>query len=156
MPRKILFVAVCFAVFVAALFSQTTQNLKNQPPDGAGIGFQLTDGTVLYQGNGESDWWKLTPDDTGSYVNGTWAQDGELACRICAGCVCVRGARRRPLVITGGEYLNGNFTLTNLGAIYDPAENTWTNLACLRPVGNIIGDSPSVVLPNGITWWGTS
>ena len=52
------------------------------------------------------------------------------------------------LVITGGEYLNNNFALTNLGAIYDPKANTWTNLPA--PASwPYIGDSPSVVLPNG-------
>jgi hypothetical protein len=52
------------------------------------------------------------------------------------------------VVITGGEYNSGAFTLTNLGAIYDPKANTWTKL--LPPKGwTYIGDSPSVVLPNG-------
>ena len=34
----------------------------------------LTDGTVMVQNNQTSDWWKLTPDSSGSYVNGTWKQ----------------------------------------------------------------------------------
>lgn len=51
-------------------------------------------------------------------------------------------------VITGGEYLNGAFTLTNLGAIYDPKANTWTILPA--PASwKYIADSPSTVLPNG-------
>ncbi len=52
------------------------------------------------------------------------------------------------LVIVGGEYNNGAFTLTNLGAIYDPALNTWTSLAPPK-TWSYIGDSPAVVLPNG-------
>jgi len=52
------------------------------------------------------------------------------------------------VVITGGEYNNGQFTLTNLGAIYDPVANTWTPLAA-PPGWDFIGDSPSVVLPDG-------
>ena len=52
------------------------------------------------------------------------------------------------LLITGGEYNFLNFALTNLGAIYDPAKNTWTNL--LPPKKwSYIGDSPATVLPNG-------
>ena len=78
MPRKILFAAVVFLLSVTTLFSQSLQNLVHQPPDGAGIGFLLTDGTVLYQGGAESDWWKLTPDINGSYVNGTWARMANL------------------------------------------------------------------------------
>jgi hypothetical protein len=28
--------------------------------------------------NGCQDWWKLTPDNTGSYLNGTWTQLASL------------------------------------------------------------------------------
>ena len=52
------------------------------------------------------------------------------------------------VVITGGEYNNGQFALTNLGAVYDPIANTWTPLAA-PPGWDFIGDSPSVVLPDG-------
>ena len=63
------------ALLLAATASnaQTLTNLTHQPPDGAIITMQLTDGTVLAQGGGETDWWKLTPDITGSYKNGTWS-----------------------------------------------------------------------------------
>ena len=51
-------------------------------------------------------------------------------------------------MITGGEYNFGVFTLTNLGAVYDPTTDTWTTLA--PPAGwDFIGDSPALVLPNG-------
>jgi hypothetical protein len=52
--------------------AQSLTNLTHQPPDGAIISMQMTDGTVIVQGGGEQDWWKLTPDNTGSYKNGTW------------------------------------------------------------------------------------
>ena len=46
------------------------------------------------------------------------------------------------------EYNNGQFTLTNMGAIYDPVANAWTQVA--PPAGwGQIGDSPSVVLADG-------
>jgi hypothetical protein len=41
------------------------------------------------------------------------------------------------LVITGGEYNNDTFALTNLGAIYDPKANTWTALAPPNRTGPI-------------------
>lgn len=148
MPRKILLLAVVFVCAVANLFSQSIQNLVNQPPDGAGIGFLLTDGTVLYQGNGESDWWKLTPDISGSYVKGTWAQRGSLPAGYVPDAFASAVLADGRVVITGGEYLNGNFTLTNLGAVYDPAKNVWTNLPAPKQ-WPFIGDSPSAVLPNG-------
>jgi len=127
---------------------ETLQTLTNQPPDGAGIGFLLTDGSVVFQGNNFSDWSKLTPDDSGSYLHGTWSQiaslPGGYAPLYFASAVLADGR----LVILGGEYNFGNFALTNQGAIYDPLADTWTALA--PPAGwDYIGDSPSVVLPGG-------
>ncbi|HWE24570.1 MAG TPA: hypothetical protein VG496_11600, partial [Myxococcales bacterium] len=55
--------------------------LTNQPTflaDGAANPILLTDGTVLVQDAGFPDWWKLTPDASGSYVNGTWSQVASL------------------------------------------------------------------------------
>ncbi len=140
--------ALLLLVSCSFLFAQTTQRLAHQPPDGAGIGFLLTDGTVMYQGNAESDWYKLTPDNTGSYVNGTWSRLANLPAGYVPDAFASAVLADGRVVITGGEYLNGAFALTNLGAVYDPAKNAWTNLPA--PTGwKYIGDSPSVVLPNG-------
>lgn len=128
--------------------AQTIQRLAHQSPDGAGICFQLTDGSVMCQGGRESDWYKLTPDVTGSYVNGSWTRAANLPSGYVPDAFASAVLTDGRLVITGGEYLNNNFTLTNLGAIYDPKANTWTNLPA--PASwKYIGDSPSIVLPNG-------
>ena len=149
MPKRFLVVAFCFLLAITGASSaQTIQRLAHQPPDGAGIGFLLTDGTVLYQGNAESDWYKLTPDNTGSYINGTWTRMANLPAGYVPDAFASAVLPDGRVVITGGEYLNGNFTLTNLGAIYDPKANTWTNLPA-PATWQYIGDSPSVVLPNG-------
>jgi Kelch motif protein len=148
LPRKFPLAVVVFLFSIATLYSQTIQRLAHQPPDGAGIGFLLTDGTVLYQGNAENDWYKLTPDNTGSYVNGTWARMANLPSGYVPDAFASAVLADGRVVITGGEYLNGAFTLTNLGAIYDPKANTWTNLPA-PSTWSYIGDSPSVVLPNG-------
>ena len=150
MPRKFL-LAVVLLWFAISSFSlgQTTQRLTHQPPDGAGICFLLTDATVLCQGNSESDFYKLTPDNTGSYVSGTWAKMANLPAGYVPDAFASAVLADGRVVITGGEYLNGAFTLTNLGAVYDPKANTWTNLP--PPAAwKYIGDSPSAVLPNGI------
>ena len=34
------------------------------PPNGAFSSFLLTDGTIMFQGNGLSDWYELSTDDT--------------------------------------------------------------------------------------------
>ena len=57
---------------------QTSQSLANQPPDSAGLGCLLTDGSVMFQGNRLFDWFKLTPDNSGSYLKGTWSQLANL------------------------------------------------------------------------------
>lgn len=148
MPKRFLLVSAVLLFMAVVSQARTIQTLKNQPPDGAGIGFLLTDGTVLYQGNAESDFYKLTPDNTGSYVNRTWGKMASLPAGYVPDAFSSAVLADGRVVITGGEYLNGAFTLTNLGAIYDPKANTWTNLAP-PSTWQYIGDSPSVVLPNG-------
>jgi hypothetical protein len=52
------------------------------------------------------------------------------------------------LIVQGGEYNFCNPAETTLGAIYDPAANSWTSVAA--PSGwSSIGDAESVVLENG-------
>ncbi len=128
--------------------AQTITRLEHQPPDGAILTFQMTDGTVVAQGNGDKDWWKLTPDITGSYINGTWTQLASLPKGYVPDAFASAVLADGRLVIIGGEYNNGSFTLTNLGAIYDPAVNTWTSVPA-PSTWTYIGDSPAVVLPDG-------
>ena len=140
-------VMVLLAISVSSM-AQTLKTLKHQPPDGVGLSFQLTDGTVMVQGNNGNDWWKLTPDITGSYVNGTWTQLASLPSGYDPYAESSAVLADGRLIIEGGEYNFGAFALTNLGAIYDPVANTWTSVT---PPKNwlYIGDSPSVVLPTG-------
>src|SRR5450755_259696 len=141
-------VVMVLLVVSGAALAQTLRALKHQPPDGVGLSFQLTDGTVMVQGNAGNDWWKLTPDITGSYVNGTWTQLASLPSGYDPYAEASAVLADGRLLVEGGEYNFGNFTLTNLGAIYDPIKNTWTSVT--PPKGwSYIGDSPSLVLPNG-------
>ncbi len=127
---------------------QNLNPLVNQPPDAAGVGFLLTDGSVMFQGSHWSDWSKLTPDASGSYLNGTWSQLAALPAGYVPDAFASAVLADGRLAIIGGEYNSNVFVLTNLGAIYDPVANTWTPLPA--PTGwNYIGDSPSVLLPNG-------
>ena len=110
--------------------------------------FCLTDGTVLAQGNQGQDWWKLTPDINGSYINGTWTQVASLASDYDPYAMASATLSDGRVLIEGGEYNFGSFSFTNMGAVYDPVANTWTNLT--PPTGwEYIGDSPSAILPNG-------
>lgn len=128
--------------------AQSLSFLTNQAPDGAIIEYQLTDGTVMAQGYNANDFWKLTPDIHGSYLNGTWTQLANLPSGYdpYANASAVLADGR--VVIMGGEYNYYYFTLTHLGAIYDPTTDTWTRLKSPEDA-YYVGDSPSVVLPDG-------
>ena len=148
MTRRLL-VAVTMLLFAACCISQaqTLTNLTHQAPDGAQLTFQLTDGRVLAQGFNDSDWWILTPDNTGSYVNGTWTQAASLPEGYSPEAFASATLADGRVLIEGGEYNFGQFVLTNLGAVYDPVANTWTPLT--PPTGwGYIGDSPALILPN--------
>jgi hypothetical protein len=121
--------------------------LNNQPTFQAGHPLLLTDGTVICQEVSTGNWYRLSPDKRGSYVNGTWDQIGSLPAGYgplyYASAVLADGR----VVIAGGEYNFGASADTALGAIYDPKTNVWSNLE--PPPGfNGIGDAPSVVLPD--------
>ncbi len=149
MTKKLCLDVIAILLAVSCVSSaQTLKQLTNQPPDGAGVPFLLTDGTVMVQGNVGNDWWKLTPDRNGSYVNGTWSQLADLPSGYEPYAFASATLADGRVVIVGGEYNFGSFAFTNLGAVYDPKKNTWTNLP--PPNGwAYIGDSPSALLPNG-------
>jgi hypothetical protein len=138
--------------------------LTNQPNfllDGASVPILLTDGSVLVQDAGFPDWWKLTPDKNGSYVNGTWTQVASLPATYSPLYHSSAVLRDGRLIIEGGEYLLNAAqtafipTWTPQGSIYDPIANTWTPVApppFFTGFGShpqTIGDAQSVVLANG-------
>ena len=130
------------------------QLLNNQPPVldyadcGPGTPLLLTDGTVMLADKGCQDWWKLTPDRFGSYVNGTWTQ---LASTPAGYSPLYHSSAVLPdgrVIIEGGEYNFLKAVWTNKGAIYDPLTNTWTTVN--SPAGwSTIGDAQSAVLFDG-------
>jgi len=111
----------------------------------------LTDGTVLIheeQDSSPQNWFKLTPDINGSYVNGTVKPIAGTSAAygpLFFGSVVLPDGR---YIIEGGEYNNGSAVWTNMGAIYDPAKNKWTPVN--PPTGwNNIGDAQAILLANG-------
>src|SRR5437588_8703716 len=147
MLHRFLIAAALAALPGLALADSVTQ-LKNQPPDGAQETWQLTDGTILAQGYNNSDFWVLTPDKTGSYVNGTWKQVGSLQSGYSPSADASQVLADGRVIIQGGEYNFGNFALTNLGAIYDPIKQKFSTLKH-PPKWRNIGDSGSAVLADG-------
>jgi len=129
--------------------AQTVHQLKNQPPNGAQLTFLLTDGRVLAQAYNNSSFYALTPDNTGSYLNGTWKQVASLPSGYSPSAMSSQVLADGRVLVEGGEYSNGGqFTLTNQGAIYDPVKDKWTTVKH-PPHWQNIGDSPSVVLSDG-------
>jgi len=146
--RALLTVALLAAASVPASASSVV-NLTHPAPDGALTQLLLTDGRVIVQGYSENDWWALTPDNTGSYVNGTWKQMANLPSGYVPLYVASAVLADGRLVIAGGEYLNGQFSFTNKSAIYDPIKDKWTDITPDKHLLPFIGDSPATVLADG-------
>lgn len=110
----------------------------------------LTDGTVIMHDLCTVNWFRLTPDNTGSYRNGTWSS---IAAMPSGYSPLYFGSQVMPdgkhVTVEGGEYLNCSAVWTNKGAIYDSVANTWTNVP--PPSGwSQIGDAQSVVRTDGL------
>jgi hypothetical protein len=130
--------------------------LQNPPPfKTPGTMLLESNGTVLVHDEPDSnkvaatnEWYKLTPNAQGSYVDGTWSKiasmPGNYAPLYFGSAVLPDGR----MIVEGGEYLGNKAAWTNKGAIYNPVTNTWASVA--PPLGwTNIGDSASEVLSNG-------
>jgi len=118
------------------------------PTSGTGTMLLLPDGTVMVQGAGVSNnWLQLTPDSSGSYVNGTWGQLASMSLQrlYYASDVLTDGR----VFVLGGEYSGSPSANndTNTAEIYGPAANTWQSAAPF-PQGSF-GDGITAMLPNG-------
>ncbi|HEY4238540.1 MAG TPA: hypothetical protein VGM88_01950 [Kofleriaceae bacterium] len=136
------------AVRPADVTSGTWTPLPAVPFSSAGMMLLMTDGTLLVSEVSTPRWWRLTPDNMGSYMNGTWSQTALMPnnyAPLYFGSGILPDGR---VMVEGGEYLNGNSEWTTRGAVYDPVADAWSNVA--PPSGwNSIGDASAVVLPDG-------
>jgi hypothetical protein len=130
--------------------------LVNPPPFGTpGTMLLESDGTVLVHNEpdnnttgGTNQWWKLTPDANGSYVDGTWSQIASMSPNYTplyfASAILPDGR----MIVEGGEYIGENPVWSNQGAIYNPVTNSWRSVA--PPSGwTNMGDAASDVLADG-------
>jgi len=130
--------------------------LKNPPPFGTpGTMLLESDGTVLVHDEpdnnttgGTNAWYKLTPDSTGSYVDGTWSQIASMPAAYSplyfASAILPDGR----MIVEGGEYIGENAVWSDQGEIYDPVTNAWRSVAP-PPGWTNIGDAASEVLADG-------
>ena len=145
--------AVLF-VLLAAAAAQTWTPLVNQPGVNLGAMLQLRDGRILVheeQGGNSRAWHLLTPDATGSYVNGTWSSGGLMplgyAPWFFGSQVLLDG---KTVAIEGGEYNGGRAVWTTKGALGTVSGGTLTWVLNSPPSGwTTLGDAESVILPNG-------
>ena len=151
-----------------AATSGTWTPLNNQPHSiYPGSVFLLTDGRILVQDSNLNavDWWILTADNTGEYINGIWNRAasppncynnlvGEqlIYSPLYYGSAVLPDGR---FVMIGGEYdydytfVNGGDEVwTDQAAIYNPLANNWTCIAAPNSWTEI-GDAQTVVLADG-------
>jgi hypothetical protein len=103
--------------------------------DGAVMAGALPSGSTA--GN---QWYRLTPDNHGSYVNGTWSALAPMHdTRLAFSSAVLRDGR---VFVAGAEYGTG----TTTAEVYDPISNIWT---MAPPSGQSFVDSISKILPGG-------
>ncbi len=108
------------------------QALTNQAPSGPNgiqIMIQSTDGSILVQAYDGQTWMKLTPDERGSYIHGTWTTlASEPVARLYFASQIMPDGR---LFVVGGEYSGPGLlpNWSNTGEIYDPLTNKWTPIS---------------------------
>jgi hypothetical protein len=136
----------------------TWSTLLHPPPDYVDHLLLLSDGTVLATQGAEtigSNWFRLTPDSFGNYLNGTWTNIAPMHyTRQYFSSTVLRDGR---VFVAGGEVGTGGPT----AEIYNPLSNTWTVVSppasVLDPTqispgtghAQTIADAECKVLPNG-------
>ena len=152
--QKLAIVCTVLSTVLGTALAQTWTPLVNQPGADVGAMLQLRDGRILVheeQSGNSAAWHLLTPDASGSYVNGTWSSGGLLpsgyAPWFFGSQVLLDG---KTVVIEGGEYNNGRQAWTTLGAIGTISGNSLTWTSNSAPSGwTTLGDAESVLLANG-------
>lgn len=125
----------------------TWSMVRDTAPDyNAGVMLLLSDGSVICKATdvfGYGNVWnKLTPDSTGSYVNGKWSTIAPMIDdRLYFSSQVLRSGK---VYVAGGEYGAG----VNAAEIYDPVADTWTSIPTPDP-GDSIADANSQLLPDG-------
>jgi Galactose oxidase, central domain len=127
-----------------------TKLLHNAPAAANGL-VLLGDGTVMAaKNNGStigSGWMRLTPDASGSYVNGLWTTLASMHfSRLYYATQVLKDGR---VFVAGGEYGTGG----PHAEVYDPKTNAWTQIdppaSLWDPANNSFVDAISEILENG-------
>lgn len=152
LPGQAIHVGPYAAPYVAPpkVKSGNWSTLANMPaftsfPDTAQV---LTDGTVLMHDGCTANWFKLTPNKKGSYAKGKWTKISSMPSSYQPLYFASQVLSDGRFIVNGGEYNACQNVHTTLGALYDPAKDSWTSVS--PPSGwSTIGDAQSTILPNG-------
>src|SRR3954451_16743476 len=129
-PSRFSFLSHCLLLLVSLVLlgtpwrlaaTGTWTALAHPPPAGLNNALLLSDGTVMC-GNGGSEWYRLTPDIHGSYVNGTWTAlaSTRYTRLFYSSDVLTNG----NLYVAGGEYGTGR----DHAELYDALNDSWTEV----------------------------
>jgi hypothetical protein len=161
-------------VLVAANAPAATWTKLVNPVPGGGQAYRmrlLTDGTVMAQNGTSANWLRLTPDATGSYINGSWTSNPIAPMSTRRFSFPSEVLPNGKVWILGGENYgpNGDGVWTSTGEIWDPVANTWSPMAtfppqsCFNVTYNVTGDVtsgssailniPTVVTPTFLPGW---
>src|SRR5450755_3405970 len=124
----------------------TWTSLATQPPFDPATMLLLTDGSVICNASNSQNWWRLSPDASGGYINGTWTQIASMKnARLYYASAVLADGR---IFVAGGEY-NGGSSEVELDAaeIYDPVLDQWSDTP--TPGWGQVGDAPCCVLTDG-------
>ncbi len=136
----------------APLLAQTWTPVMAAAPEPVGLCLLLTDGGVMCQAG--PHWYRLTPNSTGSYAQGSWSSLAPFPVGYEPDAYASAVLADGRVLVVGGEYNSGNFALANQGAIYDPRVDQWAAVPPPPSTGTpnhwqCIGDAPAALLPDG-------
>lgn len=151
---KLFILAISFQFLAASISNAQTGTWTIIPtlPSGfnCGVSVLLTDGTVIVHnqnggaGGTGKGWDKLTPNSSGSYINGTWSSIASMNNdRLYFATQMLNDGR---VFAAGAEYSNASGSTT--GEVYNPVANTWTATNAVTNGANIY-DGNSEILANG-------
>ena len=124
--------------------------LASPAPDyNQGVMVLLTDGSVLVKTTANSissigsGWNRLIPDETGSYINGTWVIAGSMVdSRLYFATQVLKDG---SVYAAGGEYGSGR----TKGERYFPQYDQWITLPAVPFATDTLSDANSEILPDG-------
>jgi hypothetical protein len=142
--------------------SSTWATLTHAAPANLDTCVQITNGDVMCHGYNTNTWHRLRPDNVGSYKNGTWDNppiapmpNGNDANANCSNCTYAplfyasAVLKDGRVIVIGGEYISLVGVDTNIGFIYDPSTDKWSNQLTSAFPGGQVGDAMGVNFSDG-------